>query len=339
MTPTLKFAVVREDPELESSLVTRTGRPARCSPWPRGGCTALALLARAPGPRGHGLRPQPHPARPCAREGTTRPRPRPARAQRRATTTPAGSTSAASSRGLFRVLRRFLDEFVIEARRGRAVLRRQRLLRRDRRALDQPPLLARGLRRGLRRGIPPRHVRPPPPRSTRRRAHTRDTFSGPSRGGCAVMTGPTIPFCSTCSWGGTSAPPPYTPLPDAAHLTLVHGSLADVRELGRFDVISLSNIFDWSDDALVAAWAAHLAAHAKPGAHVLLRQLNNTRDLRRHFAPAFTFDDRPRRGPPRAGPQPLLQPHRGGRSCLSWCSATPPGSRATPPRCARWSAR
>jgi S-adenosylmethionine-diacylglycerol 3-amino-3-carboxypropyl transferase len=24
---------------------------------------------------------------------------------------------------------------------------------------------------------------------------------------------------------------------------------------------------------------------------VLLRQLNNTRDLRRHFAPTFTFDD------------------------------------------------
>jgi len=72
---------------------------------------------------------------------------------------------------------------------------------------------------------------------------------------------------------------------------LILGGLDAVPELERFDLYSLSNVFDWSDDALVAAWAGRLARAARPGSVVLLRQLNNTRDLRRHFAPAFVFDD------------------------------------------------
>jgi len=72
---------------------------------------------------------------------------------------------------------------------------------------------------------------------------------------------------------------------------LVLGSLPEVPDLDRFDLYSLSNVFDWSDDALVVEWAARLKAAARPGSVVLLRQLNNTRDLRRHFAPEFRFDD------------------------------------------------
>lgn len=77
----------------------------------------------------------------------------------------------------------------------------------------------------------------------------------------------------------------------AADIELVEGALPDVPELARFGLISLSNIFDWSDDALVTVWADHLARHARPGAVVLIRQLNNQRDLRPFFSPAFAFDD------------------------------------------------
>lgn len=72
---------------------------------------------------------------------------------------------------------------------------------------------------------------------------------------------------------------------------LVLGGLDAVQDLARFELFSLSNVFDWSDDDLVADWARRLARAARPGSIVLLRQLNNTRDLRRHFAPAFVFDD------------------------------------------------
>jgi len=72
---------------------------------------------------------------------------------------------------------------------------------------------------------------------------------------------------------------------------LVLGGLDAVSELERFELFSLSNVFDWSDDELVADWARRLKRAARPGSLVLLRQLNNTRDLRRHFAPEFVFDD------------------------------------------------
>lgn len=79
----------------------------------------------------------------------------------------------------------------------------------------------------------------------------------------------------------------------ARHLDIAvfEGSLPDVPELARFDLFSLSNVFDWSDDALVEAWSRELRTHARPGSAVLLRQLNNRRDLRRFFEPDFTFDD------------------------------------------------
>jgi S-adenosylmethionine-diacylglycerol 3-amino-3-carboxypropyl transferase len=80
------------------------------------------------------------------------------------------------------------------------------------------------------------------------------------------------------------SPPQRTP-------TLVLGSLLDVSDLDRFGLISLSNIFDWSSDALVESWARRLIEQTKPGTHVLVRQLNNQRDLRRFFAPEFRFDD------------------------------------------------
>lgn len=72
---------------------------------------------------------------------------------------------------------------------------------------------------------------------------------------------------------------------------LIEGSLLDVPDLDRFELISLSNIFDWSSDELVARWAHRLIEQTKPGTHVLMRQLNNHRDLQRFFAPAFRFDD------------------------------------------------
>lgn len=73
--------------------------------------------------------------------------------------------------------------------------------------------------------------------------------------------------------------------------TLVPGSLPEVPLLGRFQVFSLSNVLDWSDDEQAASWGRALREQAPPGSVVLLRQLNNRRDLRRFFAPQFTFDD------------------------------------------------
>jgi S-adenosylmethionine-diacylglycerol 3-amino-3-carboxypropyl transferase len=63
-----------------------------------------------------------------------------------------------------------------------------------------------------------------------------------------------------------------------------------VPDLARFDLVSLSNVSDWSDDALVARWATVLSRALRPGALVVIRQLNNRRDVRRFFNSAFDFD-------------------------------------------------
>jgi len=85
--------------------------------------------------------------------------------------------------------------------------------------------------------------------------------------------------------------PPAQRLDRVPALTLVEGTLLDVPDLSRFALVSLSNLFDWSDDAVVARWAARLCAECSPGAVLLFRQLNNRRSLRAFFEPSFRFDD------------------------------------------------
>lgn len=64
---------------------------------------------------------------------------------------------------------------------------------------------------------------------------------------------------------------------------MLQGGVADVPDLGEFDLVSLSNIFDWMPESEVAALARHLTARMRPGAAVLYRQLNHAKD----FTPFF----------------------------------------------------
>ena len=86
-------------------------------------------------------------------------------------------------------------------------------------------------------------------------------------------------------------PPDYVHAGRVLDLELCEGTLLDVGDLARFDLYSLSNVFDWSGDALVEQWANALRTHARSGSAVLLRQLNNQRALRRFFGDEYVFDD------------------------------------------------
>ncbi|MBX3246232.1 MAG: DUF3419 family protein [Myxococcales bacterium] len=70
---------------------------------------------------------------------------------------------------------------------------------------------------------------------------------------------------------------------------VTHGELPDVAGLDRFDLVHLSNIFDWSTDATVARWGRALHA-LRPGAAVTIRQLNNQRALA-DFLDGFAVDE------------------------------------------------
>lgn len=79
--------------------------------------------------------------------------------------------------------------------------------------------------------------------------------------------------------------------PETRRLHLLEATLLEVPDLARFGVISLSNVFDWSDDALAASWASKLTNELAPGALVIVRKLNNRRDVRRFFAKGFVAQD------------------------------------------------
>ena len=78
--------------------------------------------------------------------------------------------------------------------------------------------------------------------------------------------------------------------PTDYHFEMVEGTLDQVPELQRFDLISLSNIMDWMPLTEVAALIGHLQNEMKPGATVLSRQLNNNTDLSAYFGDSYAFD-------------------------------------------------
>ena len=74
------------------------------------------------------------------------------------------------------------------------------------------------------------------------------------------------------------------------HFQMVEGTLDQVPELQRFDLISLSNIMDWMPLAEITALINYLQNEMKSGASVLYRQLNNYTDLSTYFGDSFEFN-------------------------------------------------
>jgi len=83
-------------------------------------------------------------------------------------------------------------------------------------------------------------------------------------------------------------PPRFLNATRLNEIEFVTGDLSAVGNLRRFKMVSLSNIFDWSDDELVENWAK-LLQELEPGALVLIRQLNNKRKLESFFQKYFTL--------------------------------------------------
>ena len=73
---------------------------------------------------------------------------------------------------------------------------------------------------------------------------------------------------------------------ESIDIEFVHGPLLSVKDINKFQLVSLSNIFDWSDDSIVESWSNYLM-ELDSGAYVIIRQLNNERDLIKFFNNGF----------------------------------------------------
>jgi len=274
----LKFAIVREDASLEESLIERFSltRPLLVA---SGGCTALTLATRPDVERVTAFDLNPVQLAHVERKLGL--------AARGDLAELASANQSGAFEGLFRVLARFVDEFVtaelpafFAGGDGRPIMARMCASRYWPAAFattfNEPFLHA------MFGPAATQHAAPGSYPQYFLRAFER---------GLARDDAADNPFLQHVFLGAFRSPPVYATRPSRAPIDLVHGTLLDVPSLERFDLFSLSNVFDWSDDALVAEWAEALVRTARPGSVVLLRQLNNQRDLRSFFAPAFTFDD------------------------------------------------
>ena len=72
---------------------------------------------------------------------------------------------------------------------------------------------------------------------------------------------------------------------------MIEGTVDQVPELQRFDLISLSNIMDWMPLTEIVSLIGHLQNEMKSGATVLYRQLNNYTNLSTCFADSFAFNE------------------------------------------------
>lgn len=284
----LKFAVVREDPEIESALVERLGAKAALL-VASGGCTALSLAHRfaALEVAAFDLNPKQLAHVEEKVEAV-------ARGELGRLNVEDPSAGGLNQRGefeaLFRILRQALTELVAPVEEWRAYF------------LDDNDRAARIARLTGSRYWPAAFAvafNDPLLHAMFGREATQHATPGSYPGyfqraferGLLREDGPRNPFLQHVLLGcylGADAPD-YLRAARRLPVELTLGSLLEVKRLDRFQLFSLSNVFDWSEDALVASWGARLGKEARPGAAVVIRQLNNRRDVRRHF-PEFRFD-------------------------------------------------
>jgi S-adenosylmethionine-diacylglycerol 3-amino-3-carboxypropyl transferase len=69
-------------------------------------------------------------------------------------------------------------------------------------------------------------------------------------------------------------------------------SAENVNTYKSYDLVSLSNIFDWMEVDQVAKVAMSISKDMKAGAYIVYRQLNNETDFRKFFDSKIKFDDR-----------------------------------------------
>jgi S-adenosylmethionine-diacylglycerol 3-amino-3-carboxypropyl transferase len=293
MVPKLKFAVVREDPRIEAELVRKTSAQ-QALVVASGGCTALGLLEQFPK-----LNVTAFDLNPLQLTHVLDKLAAAARGELRMLNVGDPREDGLSQRGdferLFRVLRSFLLQFVAPEHTLEKFfstdpeIDRAALVRAWSESPHWPLAFSLTFAPELLNVIfGPEATRHAPPGSYA------GYFQRAFESALGLPNAPANPFLQHILLGcyRSADAPPWIRSPPTHAPALIEGSLLEVPELERFEVISLSNVFDWSSDELVAQWAQRLTEQTKPGTHVVVRQLNNRRELRSFFEPGFRFDDR-----------------------------------------------
>jgi len=77
--------------------------------------------------------------------------------------------------------------------------------------------------------------------------------------------------------------------PDPSNIRFMQSPVEQAPDFSSYDLISLSNLFDWMEPEVISKVTRRLSDEVRPGSVVLVRQLNNHTDLRPYFR-GFRFD-------------------------------------------------
>ena len=83
---------------------------------------------------------------------------------------------------------------------------------------------------------------------------------------------------------------PYLSSNGNQDLEFFEGDIFSIKNVSSYDIVSLSNIFDWSENESVEEHAEYLSK-LKKGSAVILRQLNNHKDWIKIFRKYFVEDE------------------------------------------------
>lgn len=268
----LKFAVVREDPELELSLA-RQAVARRVLTVASGGCTALALKHALPALEVHAFDLNPDQLAHCRAKQLAVAEGRLADLAR--------LSQCGEFEKLFRVLRTALTELVMPARELESFPQ-------DLPKWTASPYWPAAFEVAFAEGLLHAMFGPDATRHAPKGSYPA-YFQRVFERGLSQPDATKNPWLQHVLLQRYVDPPPFFSAGRVLEVQWHQGTLTSVPDLERFDVVSLSNIFDWSDESLVVEWAAALQALA-PGSLVVWRQLNNQRDWRPRFAPHFEED-------------------------------------------------
>ena len=82
---------------------------------------------------------------------------------------------------------------------------------------------------------------------------------------------------------------PYMKSKNKLDIPMTEGSILNLDNIYSYDVVSLSNIFDWSSDTIVKTHARYLS-QMKKGSTIIIRQINNHKNWIEIFNDYFTED-------------------------------------------------
>lgn len=78
--------------------------------------------------------------------------------------------------------------------------------------------------------------------------------------------------------------------PSNTNFKFIHNKLEQVNSFVGYDLIDLSNIFDWMADEIIDTICKKISQQSKIGTIVIFRQLNNQRELFGKFTHGFEYD-------------------------------------------------